>query len=102
MQVEATYDAGRLVFSLPLRLKRDHIRVLVEVPDDAVDLTPSYEGLASEVLLIASAERKRMDDIRTTPLPSDDDLPELTSETDDRCRAFTLRAELRREQGRAD
>ena len=102
MQVEATYEAGRLVFSRPLRLNRDHIRVLVDVPDDAVDLTPSFEGLASEVLSIASAERKRLDDIRKMPFPSDDDLPDLSGETENRVSAFALRTEIRRDQRRAD
>ena len=40
MQVEAIYNQGRLDFLLPIKLKHDHLRLVVEVPDDEF-LTPT-------------------------------------------------------------
>ncbi len=37
MRIEAIYDKGRLEFKTPLRLKRDTLTVIVEVPDEAID-----------------------------------------------------------------
>lgn len=37
MHIEAIYDKGRLEFKTPLRLKRDTLTVIVEVPDEAID-----------------------------------------------------------------
>lgn len=34
MQVEAIYNRGALEFARPLKLKHDHLRLVVEVPDD--------------------------------------------------------------------
>ena len=36
MQVQAIYNQGRIEFVEPLRLKRDHIRLVVTVPDDEI------------------------------------------------------------------
>ena len=95
MRVEATYDAGRLVFARPLRLKRESIRVLVEIPDDAIDGTSAYDDVAPDVRSIAVAERKRLDAGRAVTLPPDDDLPELSEAKRGRWDAFAMRAFLR-------
>lgn len=39
MQVEAIYDQGRLEFVHPMKLKHDHLRLVVEVPDEEIDLS---------------------------------------------------------------
>ncbi len=40
MQVEAIYNQGRIEFVQPLRLKHDHVRLVVTVPDEEVLLAP--------------------------------------------------------------
>jgi predicted DNA-binding antitoxin AbrB/MazE fold protein len=36
MQIEAIYEHGRLEFTRPVRFKDQRVRVLVEVPEDAI------------------------------------------------------------------
>lgn len=43
MEVEAIYNQGRLELVKPLRLKRDHVRLVVIVPDEEVDVPQSQE-----------------------------------------------------------
>jgi hypothetical protein len=38
MQVEAIYSQGRLEFAQPMKLKHDHIRLVVNVPDEEIEL----------------------------------------------------------------
>ncbi len=38
MQVEAIYNQGRLEFARPIKLKHDHLRLVVEVPDEEIAL----------------------------------------------------------------
>jgi hypothetical protein len=38
MQVEAIYNQGRLEFAQPIKLKHDHLRLVVEVPDEEIAL----------------------------------------------------------------
>lgn len=37
MQVDAIYSQGSLVFARPIKLKHDHVRLVVMVPDEEID-----------------------------------------------------------------
>ena len=92
MRVEALYDHGRLEFTRPLQLKHECLRLIVEVPDEAlVTPMPATYNLPPEVLAQAQALRDRLDAIRHAPLPPDDELPELTAKQRERIEAFALR-----------
>ncbi len=91
MQVEALYDHGHLEFIRPLQLRHERLRVLVEVPDEElVTPTPITHNLPPEVLAQAQSLRDKLNTIRYTPLPPDDDLPELTAKQRERIAAFAL------------
>ena len=91
MKVEAIYDHGRLEFTYPLQLKHDHIRLVVEVPDDEIVNTSNPYNLPQEVIDLAAQMTERMDKIRNAPLPPDDDLPAISAKTLERIEAFALR-----------
>ena len=100
MQVEAIYNQGRIEFVQPLRLKHDHIRLVVNVPDDEIDAqTPPFH-LPAEVLSRAQAMLAQYQSILNAPFPPDEDLPELSAEYQERLEAIDLRAQIRQEQGR--
>ena len=40
MQLEAIYDRGKLSFAQPVKLRNDHVRLVVNVPDDELVLPP--------------------------------------------------------------
>jgi hypothetical protein len=48
MQVEAIYNQGSIQFVQPLRLKHNHIRLVVTVPDEEVVLAWSPEPLQAQ------------------------------------------------------
>ena len=100
MQVEAIYNQGRIELLQPLRLKHDHIRLVVTVPDDEIEPQANPHNLPDEVLLRAAEMRARLDAARHAPLPPDEELPEITSKQLERMAAFELRAQMRIEQGR--
>lgn len=103
MQVEIIYDHGRLEFVHPIKLKRDHLRLVVNVPDEEVEAgvaTDNPYGLSPEVLQAAAQTRQRLNAILHAPLPPDNELPELSPKYQERMAAMELRAELRKEQGR--
>ena len=91
MQVEAIYNQGRLEFVHPLKLKHDHLRLVVEVPDDEIATQPNPYNLPAEVLERAAQMRSQLDAIRNAPLPSDDQLPPIAAKTLERIEAFALR-----------
>lgn len=91
MQVEAIYNQGRLEFVYPLKLKHDHLRLVVEVPDDEIVSQPNPYNLPPEVLERAAQTRSQLDAIRNAPLPSDDQLPPIAAKTLERTEAFALR-----------
>ncbi len=62
---------------------------------------PSTYNLPQEVIAAAQQMLKQMQEIRNSPLPPDDELPEMTEKQKERLEAFELRNALRREQGRA-
>lgn len=94
MQIEAIYDHGKLEFVKPLKLKRDCVRLVVTVPDEEVDDAFDHT-VSEEVLMLAREMRKQLDAIRDTPLPPDDELPDLTEKQLDRIEAFALRDEIK-------
>ena len=101
MQVEAIYTQGRLAFVNPIQLKHDHLRLLVEVPDDEL-LTPpaSTYQLSPEQAAQAQTMLDKYQAILNAPMPPDDELPQLSVNFQDRLDAMELRAQLRSEQGR--
>ena len=38
MQLEAIYDRGKLSFALPVKLRNDYVRLVVNIPDDEMVL----------------------------------------------------------------
>ncbi len=58
MQVQAIYNQGRIEFVEPLRLKRDHIRLVVTVPDDEIAIPQDQEQRQ-----VASSFTARVDQI---------------------------------------
>lgn len=100
MQVEAIYSQGRIEFVQPLRLKHDHIRLVVNVPDEEMETLQNPFNLTPEVLKTAAEMQQRIDAARLAPLPADSELPEVTAKQLERIEAFELRAQMRIEQGR--
>jgi hypothetical protein len=47
MQIEAIYDRGQLTFTRPVKLRRDQVRLLVEVPDDELVSPPPVSNAPS-------------------------------------------------------
>ena len=69
MQVEAIYNQGRIEFVQPLRLKHDHIRLVVTVPDEEIEPEANTYNLPPEVLARAQAMLEKYEAIRNAPLP---------------------------------
>ncbi|MBL0352606.1 MAG: hypothetical protein WAS49_09185 [Candidatus Dechloromonas phosphoritropha] len=100
MQVEAIYIQGRIEFVNPIKLKHDHLRLVVLVPDDEIETQSTPYELSPDVLQKAEQMRQRIDAARRAPLSPDDELPKITAKQLERIEAFELRAQMRREQGR--
>jgi hypothetical protein len=100
MQVEAIYSHGRIELIQPLRLKHDHIRVTVNVPDEEIDSQMLQCNLPAETISRGQAMLQQYEAILNAPLPPDADLPELSAEYQERLEAIDLRAQIRKEQGR--
>ena len=95
MQVEAIYDHGKREFVSPVELKHERFRVLVTVPDHALEQAPapdlSLANVPADLLARAQAMREHLDAVRDAPLPPDDTLPDLTPKQIDRIQAVELR-----------
>ncbi|MFO7984976.1 MAG: hypothetical protein R6U38_03865 [Desulfatiglandaceae bacterium] len=100
MKLEAIYDRGRLEFSTPVMFKSDRVRIKVEVPDSEIVHPPDKDHLPQELHRQAEDMLARLEAIRNAPLPSDDQVPEVTPKQLERIEAFELRAQSREEQGR--
>ena len=87
MQVEAIYDHGQLSFVSPLKLRRQQLRVIVEIPESEIDAPPATEALDAYTADLVA----RLDAIRHAPLPPDGDQPPLTPKQIERFDAFALR-----------
>lgn len=103
MQVEAIYNAGRLEFVQPIKLKSVPVRLMVTVPDDAIqNPADNSELLLPEEKSEIWAELEKYRAILSAPLLSEKDLPALSSKHQERIQAMNLRAEYRTQQGRPD
>lgn len=91
MQIEAIYDHGRLEFVTPVRLKRERLRLRVEVPDDAIDGLEEGFQLPPKVIAQARAQREALNAIRDATPPPDNELPELSDKQVQRFEAFARR-----------
>ena len=100
MQVEAIYNQGRIEFVEPLRLKHNHIRLVVTVPDEEVEPQINPYNLAQEIFTQAEAMLEKYEAILNAPLPPDEELPEISAKQLERMAAFELRAQMRIEHGR--
>jgi hypothetical protein len=109
MKIEAIYDHGRLEFTRPVQFKHDRVRLIVDIPEEAIVAESVIETqvtektaytLAPEVQALADAIMERLDRIRNAPLPPDEALPALSQKQGDRMDAFALRDDLRSERDR--
>jgi len=62
MQVQAIYNQGRIEFVEPLRLKHDHIRLVVTVPDEEIAMSHDQDQ-SPEQVQAASSFTARVDQI---------------------------------------
>jgi predicted DNA-binding antitoxin AbrB/MazE fold protein len=88
MNVQAIWENGVLRPMLPVNIK--HTQVTIQIPDEEIELQNPC-NLAAEVIARAKAMRDKLDAIRNSPLPPDDELPELTEKQLERMAAFELR-----------
>jgi hypothetical protein len=95
MQVEVIYNHGQLTFALPVTLKHDYLRLIVNVPDDEIAPSDNPYNLSPEVIGRANSMLARMAAIRNAPLSPDEDLPEFTQKQLERIEAFGLRDEIK-------
>lgn len=100
MQVEAIYNQGKIELSQPLRLKHNHVRLVVTVPDDEIEVQDSTFNLSPEMLASAEEMLDKLEAIRNAPFSAEDELRSLSAKQVERIEAFELRAEMRKEQGR--
>ena len=109
MQVEAIYEHGSLKLLQPLRLKKGCERLTVTVPDDALESLPEDDKqLQTSSPAMAAAHREhanamlaRLDTVREAALSCADEDDALTGKARERLEVFELRAQHRRQQGRA-
>jgi hypothetical protein len=100
MQVEAIYHQGRLEFVHPMKLKHDHLRLVVLVPDDEVEASPSSYTLSPAMQASAQEMLDKFSAILNAPLLPEEELPTVTPKHMERMEAFELRTQMREEQGR--
>ena len=98
MAIEAIYDRGK-EFITPVKLKSERLRVKIEVPDEEIegDSTPDSElpDLSEELRRQARETLDRLAEIGNSPLPPEDEIPELTPKQEERIQAFALREEIK-------
>lgn len=100
MQVEAIYNQGSIQLVQPLRFKRDHVRLVISVPDEDIEPQAAAFTLSAEAMAQAQAMLDQYESILNAPVPNDDALPELSAEYAERLQAIDMRAQIRQEQGR--
>ncbi len=100
MQVEAIYHQGRLEFVHPMKLKHDHLRLLVLVPDDEVEASPGSFTLSPAMQASAQEMLDKFSAILNAPLLPEEELPTLSPKHMERMEAFELRAQMRESHGR--
>jgi len=100
MQVEAIYNQGKIELSQPLRLKHNHVRLVITIPDDEIEVQDNTFNLSPEMLASAEAMLDKLEAVRNAPLSAGDELKSLSAKQLESIEAFELRAEMRKEQGR--
>ena len=100
MQVEAIYNQGKIELSQPLRLKHNHVRLVITIPDDEIEVQDNTFNLSPEMLASAEAMLDKLEAVRNAPFSAGDELKSLNAKQLERIEAFELRAEMRKEQGR--
>lgn len=100
MQVEAMYNQGRIEFVEPLRLKHDHIRLVVTVPDEAIEPQINPYNLPLDLFTQSQVMLEKYQAILHAPVLPDEERSEISQKERERMAAFELRAQMRIEQGR--
>ena len=100
MQVEAIYNQGKIELSQPLRLKHNHVRLVITIPDDEIEVQDNTFNLSPEMLASAEAMLDKLEAVRNAPFSAGDELKSLNAKQLERIEAFELRAEMLKEQGR--
>ncbi len=96
MQLEAIYKNGQLEFIRPVQFKHDHVRIVVEVPDEEVVTQQGEENqIPDELKQQANELLDKLEAIRNPPISLGEELPELTEKQLERINAFALRDEIR-------
>lgn len=86
MRIEAVYDHGRLSFLQPVILREERVRVIVEIPEDAILTTDSTPPLDDHSRALVAA----LDAIRNAPLPAEA-IDDISPKAAERLAAFALR-----------
>lgn len=89
MKVEAVYEHGRLRFLQPVILRDEQVRVVVEIPEDAIDQHDPYAGLDERSRALIAA----LDAIRNAPLP-ENEVDDISPKAAERLAAFALRRDV--------
>lgn len=97
MRIEAVYDHGRVKLPDHIQLRHQCLRVVVIVPgDEVVLLDPQdFSSFPADLVERAKAALARMAAIKNAPLPTADELPELTEKQLNRIEAAALRDEIK-------
>jgi len=92
MQVEAIYDHGKLEFTVPLQLKHQKVRLMVNIPEDEIQNTEKRppENHPAEIHQMAEKLAQQAEQLLMAPLPEDEQLPELTDKQLERIQVFQL------------
>lgn len=99
MHIESICHEGNRSFTTPSRLKPRSVRVLLDVPDEAVgpegDHCPGVlrKDLPLQVVACGAAMGHAADALRSAPPPSDDELSELSDQQRQGLQALALREE---------
>lgn len=111
MRIEVTTEGNRLILPMGLRVRSTRPKVIVEIPDEAVEmLEPGRSGqstaasyaVSPEVRTRAEAMLNELAAIRAQDADESGPLPEWTEEREERWEAFELRSRLRKEEGRPE
>ncbi len=89
MKVEAVYEHGRLRFLQPVALREEQVRVMVEIPEDALERQDPYAGLDEHSRALVAA----LDAIRNAPLP-DGEVDDISPKAAERLAAFALQRDV--------
>jgi hypothetical protein len=89
MQIEATYDQGRLIFDKPFRLQRNRFRVKVELPEDILKPPTSPANIQHDDPWLSRLEEIK----KQVMFMPEEDLAELSKKDKKYMQAFSLREE---------